>query len=116
MATPASTLDVASIPSPPSRPSAAGLTSLRIFFALGNKFEAIPAVMGTLPRCTCRVVLQVEPADARRRRAPSVEWLILTDNQLTALPKSIGKLSGLKKCMLAANRRELASLFAASSS
>ena len=34
----------------------------------------------------------------------SITWLILTDNALTALPKSIGKLIGLRKFPLAGNR------------
>jgi Leucine-rich repeat (LRR) protein len=36
--------------------------------------------------------------------APSVTWLILTDNALSELPPSIGRLRGLRKCMLAGNR------------
>ena len=35
---------------------------------------------------------------------PSITWLILTDNQLTSLPRTIGNLVGLRKVMLAANR------------
>lgn len=36
--------------------------------------------------------------------SPSIGWLILSDNLLTELPKSIGKLTGLRKCMLAGNQ------------
>ncbi|KAJ4396345.1 hypothetical protein N0V93_000564 [Gnomoniopsis smithogilvyi] len=34
---------------------------------------------------------------------PRLRWLILTDNQLKSLPRSIGKCSRLQKCMLAGN-------------
>lgn len=37
---------------------------------------------------------------------PRLRWLILTDNKLAALPKSIGKCERLQKCMLAGNRLE----------
>ena len=81
------------------------LASLRIFFALGNAFETIPTVMGALPSLYMISFksnkLTHIPEEAL---APSVEWLILTDNKLTALPKSIGKLAGLKKCMLSNNK------------
>ena len=81
------------------------LASLRIFFALGNAFESIPTVMGALPSLYMMSFksnrLTHIPEEAL---APSVEWLILTDNKLTALPKSIGKLAGLKKCMLSNNK------------
>ena len=79
--------------------------SLRIFFALGNAFESIPTVMGALPSLYMMSFksnkLTHIPEEAL---APSVEWLILTDNKLTALPTSIGKLAGLKKCMLSNNK------------
>jgi len=35
--------------------------------------------------------------------SPGLGWLILTDNKIRRLPKSIGALKGLRKCMLAAN-------------
>ena len=31
-------------------------------------------------------------------------WLILTDNQLTALPRSVGQCTNLRKCMLTNNQ------------
>lgn len=34
---------------------------------------------------------------------PRLRWLILTDNKLTSLPRSIGKCARLQKCMLAGN-------------
>lgn len=37
---------------------------------------------------------------------PRLRWLILTDNRLVALPRSIGKCVRLQKCMLAGNQLE----------
>lgn len=36
----------------------------------------------------------------------TISWLILTDNRLATLPRSIGKLNKLQKCALAGNRLE----------
>jgi hypothetical protein len=36
----------------------------------------------------------------------TISWLILTDNRLVSLPRSIGKLGKLQKCALAGNRLE----------
>ncbi|POS80336.1 leucine-rich repeat-containing protein 28 [Diaporthe helianthi] len=35
---------------------------------------------------------------------PQLRWLILTDNKLSSLPRSIGRCERLQKCMLAGNR------------
>jgi Leucine-rich repeat (LRR) protein len=37
---------------------------------------------------------------------PSLQWLILTDNKITQLPSSIGKLKNLRKLLLSGNRLE----------
>jgi hypothetical protein len=85
------------------------LVNLRTAFFLGNAFEAVPAVLGRLPSLfmlsfkSCR--LRVVHGEAL---APSLGWLILTDNQLTHLPPELGTLRHLRKLMLASNR--LASL------
>jgi Leucine-rich repeat (LRR) protein len=34
----------------------------------------------------------------------SITWLILTDNELSSIPRSIGKLTHLRKCMMAGNK------------
>lgn len=80
------------------------LKGLRILFFAGNKFEHVPEVLGKLEQLYmlsfkgCKLKSISETA-----LSPSIEWLILTDNSLSQLPKSIGNLSGLKKCMLAGN-------------
>lgn len=82
-----------------------GLSSLRILFSLGNRFESIPSVLRSLPRLYMLSFksnrLTHIPEDAL---APTIEWLILTDNLLEELPASIGCLKTLRKCMLTNNR------------
>ena len=79
-------------------------TKLRVLFFAGNKFARLPSVLGTMPslymlsfKSNC---LEEVPEDSL---SPSVGWLILTDNKIKSLPRSIGSLVGLRKCMLAAN-------------
>ena len=85
--------------------SIAELKQLRILFFANNAFESIPEVLGKLEHLymlsfkSCKLKSISEVA-----LSPSIEWLILTDNSLTCLPKSIGKLLGLRKCMLAGNK------------
>ena len=81
------------------------LVNLRTLFFLGNRFTEVPAVLGRLPRLymlsfkSCR--LTSVPGAAL---APSLGWLILTDNALTQLPDELGALTGLRKLMLASNQ------------
>lgn len=81
------------------------LKCLRILFFAGNKFESVPEVLGKLENLYmlsfkgCNLKSISETA-----LTPSIEWLILTDNSLTQLPKAVGNLLGLKKCMLAGNQ------------
>jgi len=87
----------------------AGLASLRIFFSLGNQFEEVPPVLRGLPSLYMLSFKSNKLARiAEEALAPTVEWLILTDNRLTSLPRSIGQCTNLRKCMLTNNR--LASL------
>ena len=80
-------------------------TKLRVLFFAGNKFTRLPSVLGSMPslymlsfKSNC---LEEVPEDSL---SPSVGWLILTDNKIKTLPRSIGSLVGLRKCMLAANQ------------
>ena len=77
---------------------------LRILFFAGNRFTSVPPVLGCLPslymlsfKSNC---LEEVPEESL---SPRLGWLILTDNKIKRLPRSIGALSGLRKCMLAAN-------------
>lgn len=83
--------------------------NLRILFFAGNKFTSIPNQLGVLPKLR---MLSFKGNQIREISedclAPSIQWLILTDNSISHLPKAIGNLTGLRKLMLAGNR--LASL------
>ncbi len=78
---------------------------LKTLFFAGNEFEEIPPVLGQLSNLFmlsfkgCKVS-RVDPASL----SPSVEWLILTDNMIDSLPRTIGKLTKLRKVMLSGNR------------
>jgi len=80
------------------------LSKLRILFTLGCRFRSIPPVLGQLPALSMLSFKsnQLETI-ADGALAPSLRWLILTDNKLSALPKTIGRLRGLHKLMLTNN-------------
>jgi len=83
---------------------------LRTLFLLGNAFESVPVVVGRLPslfmlsfksnRLTGTTGIPPGALPA------TLGWLILTDNALTGLPTdgTFGRLTRLRKCMLASNR------------
>ena len=81
------------------------LEKLRIAFFSQNRFEEFPSVLGKCPSLemvgfkSCRIRTIGEDALPSR-----IRWLILTDNQLEALPDSIGQRPRLQKLMLAGNR------------
>lgn len=81
------------------------LTKLRVLFCSENRFTELPEVLSS-----CQNLKMVGfksnrinsvPASAL---APWLRWLILTDNQISALPATIGNCSELQKLMLAGNR------------
>ncbi|OWP62585.1 protein kinase [Hymenobacter amundsenii] len=83
----------------------ARLHRLRILFASDNQFTRIPEVLG---QC---LNLEMVGFKANRIRElpgaalpPRLRWLILTDNELAALPPEIGNCPNLQKLMLAGNR------------
>lgn len=81
------------------------LKALKRLFVSNNPLEVLPPVLGQLPQlemvgfksCALRHV----PEDALPAR---LRWLILTDNQLTELPDSLGHRPRLQKLALAGNR------------
>ena len=80
------------------------LTNLRIAFFSYNRFTHIPSFIG----CEKLTMLgfkanQVETFDEDILPL-GINWLILTDNNLTQLPRSIGKLHKLQKFPLAGNQ------------
>ncbi len=81
------------------------LTKLRILFCSGNQFTHLPPVLG---RCANLSMIGFKsnqisevPPDAL---PASLRWLILTDNQIEALPESIAACIHLQKLMLAGNQ------------
>ena len=81
------------------------LPKLRILFASNNPFTELPRVLGRMPQlemvgfkaCQIRSV----PADSL---PPRLRWLILTDNQISQLPDTLGQRPRLQKLMLACNQ------------
>jgi hypothetical protein len=77
---------------------------LKILFFANNNFETIPIVLGSLPSLYMLSFKSNKisniPCDSL---SSSIGWLILTDNLITTLPSSIGRLIQLRKCMLAGN-------------
>lgn len=80
------------------------LTNLRILFLSNNHFTSIPSVLASCSKLEMIsfksnkltiVDEDVLPIDTR--------WLILTDNQITKLPNSMGQLHRLQKLALAGN-------------
>jgi hypothetical protein len=85
--------------------------TVQVLFCLGNRFESIPTAVNRLPylRMLSFKSNKLAELGAHTRLPASLVWLILTDNQLTALPDGLGlQLPHMRKLMLANNR--LASL------
>ncbi len=87
----------------------ARLGKLRVLFCSENRFTHLPEVLSSCANLEMvgfkSNAIRTVPAAAI---APALRWLILTDNQIAALPASIGSCVRLQKLMLAGNR--LASL------
>ncbi|OHD92113.1 MAG: protein kinase, partial [Sulfuricurvum sp. RIFOXYD2_FULL_44_160] len=82
------------------------LTKLKIAFFSNNRFTSVPSFKG----CEHLYMIgfksnQIETF-GEEVLPDTISWLILTDNRLTSLPSSIGKLHKLQKCALAGNRLE----------
>ncbi|WP_066615903.1 leucine-rich repeat-containing protein kinase family protein [Rufibacter roseus] len=84
------------------------LKKLKIAFFSNNNFVEFPAVLGKCPALemigfkACKIRTIPEGAIPLNTR-----WLILTDNQIEALPTSIGKCSRIQKLMLAGNKLKM---------
>ncbi len=82
------------------------LHKLKIAFFSNNRFTVLPSFKG----CKNLYMVgfksnQIETFD-EEVLPESISWLILTDNRLKSLPRSIGNLRKLQKCALAGNRLE----------
>ena len=81
------------------------LPNLRILFCMKNRFREVPSVIGKFPKLSMvsfksNAIKSIHP-DAL---SSSLRWLILTDNQLSTLPNTIGRCTKLQKLMLSGNQ------------
>ncbi len=80
------------------------LKNLKIIFFARNNFTEFPAILSKFP-----VLNMVGFKSNQIKKVPEnafpplLNWLILTDNKIEELPKSIGKSHLLQKCALAGN-------------
>ncbi|NEQ55708.1 MAG: protein kinase [Leptolyngbya sp. SIO3F4] len=78
---------------------------LRIAFFNNNQFEEFPEILAECPNLSMIGFKNNQiKTISESALSPNIRWLILTNNQLTTLPKSIGTLTKLQKFMLAGNR------------
>ncbi|MGR5168594.1 leucine-rich repeat-containing protein kinase family protein [Vibrio astriarenae] len=81
------------------------LTKLKIIFASNNRFETLPQVLG---ECENLEMIGFKANKINyvpeNSLPPKLRWLILTDNELEALPDSLGERPKLQKLALAGNR------------
>ena len=80
------------------------LPNLSILFCMRNKFQEVPAVIGKCPKLQMvsfksNQIKSIHPEAMQEQ----MRWLILTDNQITALPSTIGRCVKLQKFMLSGN-------------
>lgn len=83
------------------------LKKLKILFFAKNDFEVFPTILSKLPVLSMvgfksNRIMEV-PENAF---PPLLRWLVLTDNKIQKLPKSIGECHLLQKCALAGNQLE----------
>ncbi|KAK8098373.1 serine/threonine protein kinase [Apiospora kogelbergensis] len=80
-------------------------TSLKVLFLSSCRFTEFPAVLSRCPSLEMVAFrgngMRSVPEDSL---PPRLRWLILTGNEIEALPRSIGKCARLQKCMLSGNR------------
>jgi hypothetical protein len=83
------------------------LSKLRVLFCSKNRFTQLPEVLSS---CVHLEMVGFKANDIREVApaaiSPGLRWLILTDNQVSELPDSIGNCARLQKLMLAGNQLE----------
>lgn len=83
----------------------ADLVNLKILFCSNNLFTEVPKVLASCQKLEMIGFKSNQISALAENALPlTTRWLILTDNQLTKLPESIGDLKHLQKCMLAGNK------------
>ena len=85
----------------------AELHNLKILFLTNNQFKTFPEILAACPRLTMISFKQNLMTRVPEQAIPKqTRWLILTDNQISRLPKSIGECRSLEKVALAGNLLE----------
>ena len=80
------------------------LINLKILFLSDNDFTSIPSVISQCPNLDIVGFKSNKLSTIAEDALPTnIRWLILTNNFLTSVPKSIGNFKRLQKCMLAGN-------------
>lgn len=80
-------------------------TKLKRLFLTNNKFRHIPAVLSQCPQLIMLSFKGNKLTQFAEGALPAtLEWLILTDNQLSTLPEDFGRYTRLRKLALAANQ------------
>ena len=81
------------------------LHRLKVLFCSDNRFTHVPEVVGQCPNLSMVGFKsnQIREVSARSL-PPKLRWLILTDNQIEALPDELGRRRALEKVALAGNR------------
>ncbi|APW64350.1 hypothetical protein LPB137_00150 [Poseidonibacter parvus] len=78
---------------------------LKRLFLSNNQFNHVPKVLAKLSKLSMIGIRNNQIKIFEENSLPlNTRWLILTDNELTALPNSIGSLKFLQKCMLSGNK------------
>lgn len=78
---------------------------LKRLFLTNNNFRHIPAVLSLCPALVMVSFKGNQLTDFAQGSLPhQLEWLILTDNQLTALPDDFGRYTKLRKVAMAGNQ------------
>lgn len=81
------------------------LKKLKIIFFAKNQFTEFPSVLALCPSLEMIGFKSNKITNVPENAFPPLlKWLILTDNKIKDLPKSIGKCNLLQKCLLAGNR------------
>lgn len=81
------------------------LSKLKVIFCSENQFEHVPEVLGQCKNLTMIGFKANKIKVLSEKSLPkNLQWLILTDNQLTRLPAKIGQCKHLQKLMLAGNQ------------
>ena len=80
-------------------------TKLKIVFFANNLFTVFPTVLSDCPELTMIGFKSNQITTIPEKAFPKkLQWLILTDNKIQQLPKTIGQCPLLQKCALAGNQ------------